>query len=266
MTATPPLAQRITPIPAFADNYIWLLLNPDGDQALVVDPGDAAPVIAHCQHHGITLSDILITHHHGDHIGGVAKLCASYADITVWGPHDASIEPVSHRVGEGDKVSLPDYGLEFAVWDVPGHTAVHTAYLGHGVIFCGDTLFACGCGRVFGGSLQALSASLQRFEQLPADTLAYCAHEYTLDNIGFAKWVEPDNAALLKREADTHALIDNDTPSVPSTIGLERDTNPFLRVMQPAVKTAAEQWAGRPLTTRAEIFAALRTWKDSEYD
>lgn len=256
----------VQPISAFSDNYIWLLRSKRGKACALVDPGDAGPVLRALEHDGLVPTAILITHHHADHVGGVERLKQHYPQLPVYGPAHERIREISHPLQEGDRVELAELGADFTVMDVPGHTAGHIAYYGDGRLFCGDTLFCCGCGRVFDGSLETLSASLRRIAALPTETLIYCAHEYTLDNIGFAKWVEADNPALLQRTEDTHALISAGRPSVPSTLALELVTNPFLRVKESAVVKAAERWAGRRLTNETEVFKALRTWKDSEYD
>lgn len=261
---TEPLAVR--PVPAFSDNYIWLLTDADAQRAAVVDPGDAAPVLQRLRVSGTELVAILVTHHHGDHVGGIRQLLAAFPGIPVFGPAGESIPGITRPLWEGDTLHIESLDTQFQVLAVPGHTAGHIAYYGDGRLFCGDTLFACGCGRVFDGTLEQLAASVQRIGDLPGATLAYCAHEYTLDNIGFAKWVEPGNPALAERERETHAMLSADLPSVPSTIGLERATNPFLRLTEPAVVAAAERWAGRELHGNAEVFAALRTWKDRDYD
>jgi hydroxyacylglutathione hydrolase len=163
-------------------------------------------------------------------------------------------------------VQLAELGAEFRVLDVPGHTRGHIAYYGEGVLFCGDTLFACGCGRLFEGSKEQMENSLSKIAALPADTQLYCAHEYTLDNIGFAKWVEPDNQALLQRDEEAMAKQEKGIPTVPSSLQLELQTNPFLRYREANVKQAAENYAGKSLNSDAEVFGAIRDWKDREYD
>lgn len=256
----------ITPIPAFADNYIWLLRGPDGRHCAVVDPGDAAPVLARLAEEDLVLSAILITHRHGDHVGGIARLRAQFPRIPVFGPANEPIADLTHRLGEGEAIELPGIGLGLSVMDVPGHTEGHIAYLAPGALFCGDTLFSVGCGRVFSGTFEQLHDALMRIRELPEATRIYCAHEYTLENIGFAKWVEPGNEALLARERDAHAQIDADRPTVPSTLAEEKATNPFLRIVEPSVIAAAERHASRPLPDSRAVFREVRTWKDREYD
>ena len=177
---------KIIPVPAFEDNYIWLIC--DGRYAAVVDPGDAEPVLGHLSRHGLRLAAILITHHHGDHTGGIEALLR-HAAVPVYGPRKENIPGITNPVGTGDTVRLPELGVEFAVLDVPGHTAGHIAYYGANSLFCGDTLFTCGCGKLFEGTPAQMHASLQKFAALPDDTQVYCAHEYTLENIRFAKKV-----------------------------------------------------------------------------
>ncbi len=256
---------RIEPIPAFNDNYIWLLTAPDG-AAAVVDPGDEDPVLAALEERGLDLEAVLVTHHHGDHTGGIDGLVSAFPGLRVYGPRDRRVPRVTDTVGEGDTVALLGGALRLGVLAVPGHTASHIAFLGEGSLFCGDTLFAAGCGRVFDGTFEALAASLRRLAALPADTRVYCAHEYTLDNLGFARWVEPESRAIAERTAQVKRMREAGLPSVPSTLEVELQTNPFLRTSVPAVAAAAGANAGRKLADETEIFSALRRWKDREYD
>jgi hydroxyacylglutathione hydrolase len=259
---------RIEPIPAFEDNYIWLLGDALGrdDRATVVDPGDAEPVIERLRAQGRTLSAILLTHHHYDHQGGVADLLACWPDTQVVAPAERRIRQATLRVDEGDRVAPSGLDAELQVLAVPGHTASHIAYLADGALFCGDTLFAGGCGRVFDGSFEQLAASLRRIAALPPETLCYCAHEYTLANLGFAQWVEPDSPALATRVAAAREARARGEPTVPSRLALELATNPFLRTAEPAVVAAAEGFAGTPLGDETAVFTALRRWKDERYD
>lgn len=249
----------IVPLPAFSDNYIWTLRR--GRHAVVVDPGDAAPVKEYLAREGLELEAILATHHHPDHTGGIAELVERRA-VPVYGPRGEPIAAMTHPVGQDDRVELPAVGAAFTVLSIPGHTRAHVAYYGLESLFCGDTLFACGCGRVFEGTTDQMLESLQRLAALPDATKVYCGHEYTLANIRFARAVEPGNAALAEREARVQALRDTGRPSLPSTLGEERRTNPFLRCAEPAVVESANKYLGSRLAEPAKVFAAIREWKN----
>lgn len=257
---------QVEAIPAFDDNYIWCLTAPGSDAAVVVDPGDAAPVLDHLQSNRLRPVAILITHKHNDHVGGVSELIANTTALPVYGPAHEPIRTLTHRLEQGDKVELPELQATFDVLDVPGHTEGHIAYFGHGMLFSGDTLFAGGCGRVFSGTYQQLHDSLMKIAALPDNTLIYCAHEYTLANLGFAQWVEPHNEALADRVVKDRARRQSGTATVPSLLALEKATNPFLRTVEAKVVAAAEKYTGKPLQNGAEVFTAIRTWKDREYD
>ena len=259
-------------LPAFETNYLWLLAR-DGCAA-AVDPGDAKPVLSALEKHGYDLRYILITHHHADHIGGIAALLKAFPNAQVYAPDDKRIAPVNETVSDGDTVTLDVLNLNFKVMEVPGHTTSHIAYymsdkLSGNKLFCGDTLFACGCGRLFEGTPAQMHTSLSKIRALPDDTEVYCAHEYTLDNIEFALWVEPDNEALQARQKEAVKLRENGDATVPSQLGLEKQTNPFLRFDEPAVISAAKKFvgadAGRDLGG-AEVFGAIREWKDTKFD
>jgi len=254
-----PDQNHVVPIPAFTDNYIWALTN--GRDAAIVDPGDAAPVLEYLARERLRLVAILATHHHPDHVGGVEELRRSH-EVPVYGPKDEPIPSLTHPVSGGDRVAIPALGAEFGVLDVPGHTRAHIAYYGSKLLFCGDTLFACGCGRVFEGTPRQLHASLQALAALPDDTLVYCAHEYTLANIRFARAVEPGNDALAARERADAQTRQDGRPTVPSTIGREKATNPFLRCGQPEVGRSASRYRGAPLEDPVEVFTAIREWKN----
>lgn len=256
----------IEPVRAFADNYIWMILNDTRTHCAIVDPGDARPVLKWLAQEGIEPEAILITHHHGDHVGGIRELFSAYPSMTVYGPARERISGISHSLSEGEEVRLDGVGVRFEVLDVPGHTAGHIAYLGEGALFCGDTLFAGGCGRVFDGTFEQLCASLKKIRDLPDETRIYCAHEYTLDNLGFAKWVEPDNPELLGRDDADMALQEEGIPTVPSSLALEKATNPFLRYDVSGVVARAEQQAGHSLADDCAVFTTLRQWKDRDYD
>jgi hydroxyacylglutathione hydrolase len=254
---------QIHPVAAFQDNYLWVIAA--GGRAAVVDPGDADPIEAFLAREGLELAAILATHHHGDHVGGLAELARRW-QCPVFGPAGERIAGLTHRLSEGEHIEVPGIGARFEVLDVPGHTAGHIAYVHHGddpVLFCGDTLFACGCGRLFEGTAAQMSASLAKLAALPRETRAYCAHEYTLSNIRFAEAVEPGNARLRARKAREAARRARNEPTVPMLIGEELDTNPFLRCTQPEVIASAERHAGRPLAGPVEVFAEIRAWKDS---
>lgn len=244
-------------IPAFKDNYIWLLRR--GGRAAVVDPGDAAPVMKRLQAEGLQLDAILVTHHHADHQGGVAALLESWP-APVFGPGNESITGRSRPLSGGERIEVLDQ--EFEVLAVPGHTAGHIAYRMPGAVFCGDTLFGAGCGRLFEGTPQQMTASLARLAALPDSTRIYCAHEYTEANLRFAFAVEPGNPALRERMAAVAAQRRAGLPSVPSTLGEEKATNPFLRCSEPAVVAAARRHRPR-VADPVDIFAALREWKNA---
>lgn len=250
---------KIIPIPAFQDNYIWLLS--DGPNAVVVDPGDAEPVMRHLEDQGLSLTAILLTHHHADHVGGVAKLL-SCRPVPVFGPLGSPYPGITHPLSDGERIAVPGLACELSVMAVPGHTLDHIAYYGDGRLFCGDTLFACGCGRLFEGSPEQMHVSLSRLAALPGPTEVYCTHEYTLSNQRFALAVEPDNLDLQQRHAADSARRDKGEATLPSSIELEHRTNPFLRASLESVRQAAEQHAGHPLPDACSVFATLRAWKD----
>lgn len=253
---------RIHTIPAFNDNYFWLFHQSESVEAWVVDPGAADPVEAALAESGLQLAGIVVTHHHSDHTGGVSQLAQRHG-ARVTGPVSEQFRAVDATVGDGDRVRFAD--CTFDVIAVPGHTLDHIAYhcADEGVLFCGDTLFAGGCGRLFEGTPQQMQHSLEQLAQLPDDTRVFCAHEYTLANLAFAERVEPDNAALAERVAAARATRAAGAPTVPSTIALERATNPFLRTAAPSVIAAAEARAGHPLTGAADVLAQVRRWKDA---
>ena len=278
----------VTTVPAFDDNYLWLVHAPaDPQQVVVVDPGDATAVKAALQAQGLVLAGILVTHHHGDHIGGVHALVAAHGlhgnlgsplppagPLPVFGPGNEDIEGITHPVQGGDRVELPALGLSFAVLAVPGHTRGHIAYAGHGAVFCGDTLFSGGCGRLFEGTPAQMHASLGALAALPPETQVYCAHEYTASNLRFALAVEPDNAALVAYAAEVAALRAAGRATVPTTVARELAINPFLRTTVPTVRTAAAGFAEEAGLAPSEAstatsnnddiatLAALREWKN----
>jgi len=234
----------------------------EGGVVAVVDPGDPAPVIAHLEREGLALAAILATHHHGDHVGGIRGLLARWP-VPVFGPAHEAIPGRTHALAEGDSIVVPGIGLALSVLDIPGHTAGHIAYVGERIVFCGDTLFAAGCGRLFEGTPVQMVSSLDKLSALPEATRVYCGHEYTLANLRFALAVEPGRAALLERQAREQAKRERGQPTLPSTIGEEHATNPFLRTGEATLRAAAERRAGRALVGRVGVFAELRAWKNS---
>ncbi|MBS4098259.1 MAG: hydroxyacylglutathione hydrolase [Sulfuricella sp.] len=249
----------IIPIPAFEDNYIWLLH--DGRHAVAVDAGDAEPLLDYLDEHGLRLLAVLDTHHHQDHIAGNDDLLARFPALPIYGSRH--IATVNRPVGGGDIVSFAELDLHLQVLDTPGHTADHLTYYGANSLFCGDALFTCGCGKLFEGTPAQAYASLQKFAVLADETQVCCAHEYTLENIRFARLVEPDNALLAEREIrDTQTRARN-LPTLPATLALEKSTNPFLCCDDPSVAAAASRYAGHPLNSPVEVFAALRTWRNT---
>jgi hydroxyacylglutathione hydrolase len=254
---------RIHPVPAFSDNYLWVL--EDGRHAAVVDPGDEEPIEAFLAGRGLTLAAILVTHHHGDHTGGVEALAAHWS-CEVFGPAGERIKGLTKTLREGDRITVPGLELALSVLDVPGHTAGHIAYYGDATpvpnLFCGDTLFACGCGRLFEGTPAQMADSLAKLARLPGETRVHCAHEYTMSNIRFALAVEPGNAKLSARRDRDAARRAHDEPTLPCTIADERETNPFMRCESPEVIASASRHAGRALASPVEVFAELRQWKN----
>jgi hydroxyacylglutathione hydrolase len=252
----------VRPVPAFQDNYIWLIDSPRAaGSVVVVDPGDAAPVLQALRATGSRLAAILITHHHADHIGGLGELVAATGAPAI-GPADERIGGLTRTVGDGEELQLPELGLRFQILAVPGHTLSHIAYSGHGALFVGDTLFSAGCGRLFEGTATQMAESLAKLSALAAEAQVYCGHEYTASNLKFALAVEPSNPDTLAYSAAVNAWRAQGRPSLPSNLALEIRVNPFLRCAVPAVKSAAEAHAGRSLPTPTEVFATLRSWKD----
>lgn len=251
----------LVPIPAFADNYIWMLH--DDHEAVVVDPGDEAPVIAALDERGLRLAGILVTHHHADHVGGVDALRPRLQG-PVWAPAGETIPEPNVPLADGDVIEV--LGRRFEVIEVPGHTAGHIAYVERGapsapLLFCGDTLFSAGCGRMFEGTPAQFFASLRRLAGLPGDAQVCCTHEYTLSNLRFAAAVEPDNAARQAHQAWCEAQRAAGRPTLPGRLSLELEINPFLRCAEPTVLAAA-QAHGAADASGPEVFGALRRWKD----
>ncbi|GAB4171094.1 MAG: hydroxyacylglutathione hydrolase [Wenzhouxiangellaceae bacterium] len=246
-------------IPAFTDNYIWALH--DGRNCVLVDPGDARPALEFLHEQHLVLTGILLTHHHADHIGGVAGVLEHHR-APVWGPHDPRMPPGTNAVGDGDRITIAQPALQFEVIETPGHTLTHIVFHSPGQLYCGDTLFSAGCGRLFEGTPEQMHGSLQRLAALPPQTRVYCAHEYTLANCRFALAVEPDNPDLHQRISEVRRLRASGLSSLPATIGGEQRYNPFLRCDVETVVEAASRHAGRSLESPVEVFAELRRWKD----
>lgn len=268
---------HVIPVRALSDNYVWILQRDELPQVVIIDPTEARPVLQYLSENQLIPVAILITHQHYDHTGGVAEILDVFPYISVIGP---AIPPsktplsidlpiprlITFTVGEGDAVFIPGTDFKFEVIAIPGHTLDHLAYLTEETVFCGDTLFAGGCGRLFSGTAQMMTQSLGRLAALPADTLMYCSHEYTVDNLGFAKWVEPGRKEIIERDEREMAKQEKGEVTLPTSVGLELSTNPFVRLQQPEVKQAAETFAGKPLAEDWQVFAALREWKDTKYD
>ena len=250
---------EIIKIPAFKDNYIWLLRK--GGSAVVVDPGDARPVLDYLQQERLTLASILVTHHHADHQGGVASLLAHYP-AEVFGPATESITALTQPLRGGETICLSSLGVELLVIAVPGHTLGHLAYYGAGCLLCGDTLFSGGCGRIFEGSPAQMFDSLTRLASLPDQVNVYCAHEYTEANLRFAMAVEPGNRALRRRVDEVAVFRAKGMATVPSTIAVEKATNPFLRCTEPELVDAARE-RGSKGNDALSVFSTLREWKNN---
>ena len=259
--AIQPSHLTVHPVRAFADNYIWLIDSPRAaSQVIAVDPGDAGPVLAALERGKLSLAAILLTHHHLDHVGGVGELVRRWP-VPVIGPDDARISHRTRTVHDGERCELQDLGLSFEILAVPGHTLSHIAFWGHGALFCGDTLFSAGCGRMFEGTPEQMNASLNRLRELPPETQVFCGHEYTAANLRFARTVEPANEATLRYQDRVQRLTPEE-PSLPSVMSVENRVNPFLRCDIAEVRAAAEAHAGRPLAEPSDVFAVLRAWKD----
>jgi len=249
---------KITAIPAYSDNYIWLIQFGD-HQAVVIDPGDAEPLQKILQQQGLQLTAILVTHNHWDHVNGIETLLQQH-QVPVYGPASGQTPSLSHPCRAGERIQFNE--LDLQVMEVPGHTQDHIAFYGHQALFCGDTLFAAGCGRLLGGSAEQLHNSLNKIAQLPINTNIYCTHEYTLSNLKFAQAVEPGNIQIMQRITTETEKRQQDQPTLPSTLALELATNPFLRCQSDEVKTSAEKFSAKTLPSPAQVFKILRYWKD----
>ncbi len=256
------MAIQIRPLSAFKDNYIWVLQHNPSNTIVVVDPGDAQPVLDYLAQTKMQLGAILVTHYHLDHCGGVNDLLKQY-QVPIYVSAKESYNFDAIGVKQGDHIILEKLGTKLSVIDIPAHTHGHIAYYSPGMVFCGDTLFTGGCGRLFEGSPADMHKALNKLAALPEDTLVYCGHEYTEANLRFALAVEPGNEALRKRMQQTQAKRAQGLPTVPALLALEKTTNPFLRVSEPEIQQAAEQHAGRKLSTPVEVLQVIREWKDS---
>lgn len=252
----------LTPINAFSDNYIWLWQNQENQSCLVVDPGDAQPVLDYIESHALTLKIILVTHHHFDHTGGVEKL-SKICNASVYGPVGSPFDGIDYQVKENDKIELPFLNTNLTVLETPGHTLDHIVYFNDELIFCGDTLFSAGCGRVFEGTPAQLFTSLEKICQLPEATQIYPAHEYTLANLQFAKSVEPCNYWIKNYEKQCLHLLSEHKPTLPSVIVNEMKVNPFLRCRENTVQSAVKCQYHLNSKDPSEIFSALRHWKNN---
>ena len=252
---------EVYPIPAFRDNYIWLIRL--GNHAAVVDPGDALPVLSYLESENLELDAILVTHHHDDHIGGIPALLGAFPDLPVYAPSKETYGFRHIPVSEGDRVNLESLQLHLSVLETPGHTLGHVVYYGANSLFCGDTLFSCGCGRLFEGSYEQLHDSLQRLASLPPDTRVYCTHEYTLHNIRFARKLDPNNKQLADLEIKSEKLMALNKPTLPSTLELEKAVNPFLRCHDPAIQAAARDNTGTDIEDALSTFRAIRQLRNT---
>lgn len=261
MTDTLPEGVQVSPLRAFSDNYIWCIHNEE--QVVVVDPGDADPVLDFLTERDLKLAAILVTHHHHDHTGGVTKLASLRPDIPVIGPQGGHIRGITQSVQEGAKTVIEALDLEFTVIEVPGHTLDHIAFYGHNILLCGDTLFNGGCGRLFEGTAEQMLNSLDKLKHLPGDTTVYCAHEYTTANLEFAAAVEPENSAIKEYQSVVKTLREDDEPTVPCALSLQFDINPFMRTQEDIIARRAAHKSDEPLTDEVSVFAAIRQWKDN---
>jgi len=250
----------LIPLPAFEDNYIWVLH--DEQHAIAVDPGDPAPLIAYLDARKLALTALLITHHHRDHTGGNTRLRQRY-DCAIYAPDNPRIPAATHLLHHGDAIEIEHPSLQFRILATPGHTLDHISYVGNDTLFCGDTVFGCGCGKLFEGTPAMMATSLDRILSLPDATRVCCAHEYTLSNIDFAKTIDGLNTALLERESVDRRARAAGRPTLPSTLALEKATNPFLRFHDPDMIAFAARYLNRPPAGPAEVFGAIRAAKDA---
>lgn len=257
----------ITPLKSFTDNYIWVISSSDSNKVSFVDPGDANTCIDYLEKENKDLNSILITHHHHDHTGGIKSLVEysrkKQIDINVIGPDNKKIEGITETVSEGNTVRIMDNDLTLTVIDLPGHTLDHIAYYVDDILFCGDTLFSGGCGRLFEGTPSQMHHSLQKLANLPERTRVYCTHEYTLANLEFALTVDPSNLELVHYFNQVVSLRANDKVTLPSSIQREKQINPFLRCNKTSIQESASEYSGKEITEEVAVFGAIRTWKDN---
>lgn len=252
---------KIAAIRALKDNYIWAI-HGENRTVTVVDPGQAQPVIAYLTENQYTLDTILLTHHHADHTGGVQDLLKQYPNVAVYGSLIDRVPGITHFVQENDTIALTTLPFTFTVLNLPGHTLGHIGFYGNDLLFCGDTLFSAGCGRLFEGTYAQLYHSLEKLRQLPLHTHIYCAHEYTLSNLRFAQAVEPNNLAITRHSETVLEYLRQNQPSLPSSVQLEQTINPFWRCQESTVMTAVQEHSGLSLHDPLSIFTHLRKWKD----
>jgi hydroxyacylglutathione hydrolase len=256
------MAISVQPILAFKDNYIWCLINDETHHCIIVDPGEAKPVLNFLKRSNLILDAIFITHHHWDHTNGVKGILKMYS-VPVYGPRIEKIMNVSNPVDDGDKIQLKRWPITFKVIAVPGHTLGHIAYYGAGLLFCGDTLFSAGCGRLFEGSADQMLDSLTKLSKLPDETQIYCGHEYTLSNLYFAQAVENTNSHIKECLEHVRELRQKNLPTLPAKLADERVINPFLRCHDAEFVAHIEKNRGKKLGSPVEVFAYLRQWKNN---
>lgn len=252
----------VTPIPIFNDNYVWKMSSANNDNIIIVDPGCAKSVLAALKPNE-KICAILVTHHHYDHIDGLTQLKAAFPDVRIYGPDTSKIIEVTHPVTEGDQIKITELNLSFNVIGVPGHTLEHVSFFSEPHLFCGDTLFSAGCGRMFEGTPEVFSHSLSKLLALPNSTLVYCAHEYTLANLAFAQHIEPDNTDIKDHIDKVEKLRANHLPSLPALLATEQKINPFLRTELKSMQERLTQLTQKPATTIAQTFGLLRQLKDN---
>lgn len=253
---------NVTPIPAFTDNYIWVISIEGSSSVAVVDPGDALAVTTYLNAHNLSLEAILITHHHNDHTGGVDDLIKQY-NVPVYGPAESPFKDITHPLSDKDQFQLFNHTL--FIREIPGHTLDHISYYSEQVqpqLFCGDTLFLAGCGRLFEGTAKQMLEAMHYFSSLPDNTEIYCTHEYSLANLSFASAVEPDNTHIQQSISQCKARRGNNLPTLPTTIVQEKKINPFMRTLEQSVITAASHFSEKQLSSEVETFAAIREWKN----